>query len=111
MAAASINHYVVGNRITVTATTTVLPSTLTTPTTWRLVVRNSADATVLTFSWNGTAATLPTGVNAAMDNPSNGVITFTFDVDTSGERRVYFAGTGACKCAGKTRFVIEKEDV
>lgn len=111
MAAASINSYVVGNRVTITATTKVLPDTLTTPTTWSLRVRNMADASVLVFSWNGTTMTLPASVDAAMDNPSAGVITFTFDVDTSGERRAYFAGTGACKCAGKIRFVIEKGDV
>jgi hypothetical protein len=109
MAAASINVYVEGNRVIVTATCKTLPDeVLTTPDTWRLLVRNLADSTLLTFT---STTAVPAGVNATMAIASTGVIKFTFDIDTYGERRLYFAGTGACKCAGKGRFVVEKGDV
>jgi len=108
--AASINSYVEGNRVKVTATCKTLPDqVLTTPTTWMLKVRNMGDGTLITFSSVGPA--LPAGVNASMDNPSDGVVEFFFDIDTYGERRLYFAGTGACKCAAKGRFVVEKGDI
>jgi hypothetical protein len=110
MMSSTINSYVEGNRVKVTATCKTLPdNTLTTPTTWQLLVRNAADATLLTFDSVG--PTLPTGVNASMENPSDGVVEFYFDVDNYGERRIYFKGTGACKCAAKGRFVVEKADV
>lgn len=110
MAGASINVYVEGNRVIVTATTKTLPDDVpTTPDTWQLLVRNMADGSLLTF--NSAGPVLPLGVNAAMTNPSAGIIKFTFDIDHYGERRLYFAGTGACKCAGKGRFVVEKGDV
>lgn len=121
MGAASINSYIQGSRVIVTATTTATHMAdgtpledpeLTTPTTWRLLVRNiAADGDLIEFLWNGSAATLPTSVNATMTNPAEGVIRFAFDVDDHGERRLYFAGTGACKCAAKGRLAVEKGDV
>jgi hypothetical protein len=110
MASSTINSYVEGNRVKVTATTKTLPdNTLTTPDTWTLQVRNMADGSLLTFDSVG--PTLPAGVNASMDNPSAGLIEFYFDVDAYGERRLLFKGTGACKCAAKGRFVVEKGDI
>jgi hypothetical protein len=109
MGQSSINVYVEGNRVKVTATTkTLSPDTLATPTTWRLLVRNLNDDSLLTFSYDGAVSTLPTGVEAAMDNPSVGVIHFLFDIDTHGERAVYFSGTGACKCAAETAFKVSR---
>jgi hypothetical protein len=108
--AAAINSYVEGNRVKVTATCKTLPdNTPTTPTTWTLQIRNMADGSLLTFDSVGPV--LPAGVNASMDNPSDGFIEFFFDIDAYGERRLYFAGTGACKCASKGRFVVEKGDI
>ena len=105
-----INSYVEGNRVIVTATCKVLPSgNLTTPSTWQLLVRNVSASEVIEF--NSVGPVLPEDVNADMQNPSAGIITFAFDCDAPGIRKVYFKGTGQCKCAGKHSFMIEENEV
>ena len=112
MAAADLNVYVEGNRVKVTAQTATLPDeTPTTPTTWELIVRNLADGEVLRWYHNGVAAdVLPSGVEAAMDNPDVGIMEFFFDIDTHGKRAVWFGGTGACKCAAEIQFVVKRSE-
>lgn len=109
---AKVNVYVQGNRVTVTAECRVKETlALTNPSTVKCEIRNLVDDGLLTFTWDGAIFTLPLLVNAEMSNPSVGIFKISFDVDAHGERLVYFAGTGACKTAGKSRFVVTRSDV
>lgn len=110
-----LNVYIEGNRVIVTATCKVFgvdpdPDVLTTPSTWTMTIRNlasrkSEDGALLTFT---SAGPLPEDVNASTTVPSDGIIKCAFDIDEPGERAVVFKGTGACKCAGKLRFMVEE---
>ncbi len=110
--AASINAYVVGNRIRVDIKFATDPeydgtfNVATDPSTAAFKWKNLDTNEEKDWSWDGATATNPTGCNATFDHVATGEFAIEFDCEVAGAMVVRAEGTGACKAAGEHKFKI-----
>lgn len=107
--AASINAYLEGNRVRVTAECVIDSNhdgnfdQATDPSTVKFIVHNIDTGVDMIFYHAPPAGdTIPPGVNALFTNPAVGTWEIIFDVDAPGLLVIAFFGTGACKASAET---------